>query len=288
MSDLLEIGFDDAGIISVSKYDKFKQTRHGEKSIISIVSFRRHHDTALRAKTMEKGSPLTDEEKANILSQVDKKLAERLSKKASDLSEADRLDIKNPKFVVSNTHFDEKVGTIRCLSKYEGKNVVKPEICCQKFGEAEQAVGVVIMQYPVGNDGMVDGDLLSAKKYTNFFLWKLSAKKFKDVESVYKMARLDKRFVIDLMVELDGDPKYQKQKISCAHECFFLREDFSPDARNWILEQGLKATKSLDGILGFEMKREKILEKLGIVSASTQSMAEEIPQMKSGYDSLVD
>ena len=66
MSDnnVFEFGFDEGTVIKNQAIDRFKQNRSGQKDRISIVSFKRVHDGVLASKAREKGSPLTDAEKA--------------------------------------------------------------------------------------------------------------------------------------------------------------------------------------------------------------------------------
>ena len=296
MSDCMEFGFDDAKIIKTVGVETFKQNRPGEKHRISVISFKKFHDEVLIRKTREKGSALTDEEKAGLLLKIDQKLAEQLKKPVEQLTEADRLDIKKPKFSVAFTHFHDGVGTIRCLSKYEGSTMVKPELCCDKFGDADQKVGCVIMTYPVDEKFQVDADLLKMRKYTNFHIWVLSAKKFRKLEAAYTDARNDKRDVIDLRVTLDGDPKFQKQQIEAASTAFWAREDCDAEIRSWILDQGLRAYKHVAQNLGFEMKLDKLMEKLsqlpggGGGSPSTQISSgaqADTPKLVSSYEDLL-
>lgn len=293
-SSVMEFGFDDAKVIKVVGVETFKQTRPGEKHRVTIVSFKRHHDGILAKKALEAGRPLTDEEKSQYNAKIDAKLAEKLGKAVDKLTEGERLDIARPKFSMAYTHYSEGVGTIRCLSKYEGQTMVQPEMCCNKFGDADQKVGCIIMTYPIDDKGQVDADLLKMRKYTNFYVWAMSAKKFKKLEAAYTDARNDKREVIDLRVTLDGDPKFQKQQIEAASTAFWAREDCDPETRAWVLDQGLRAYKYVQQNLGFEMTRDKLMEKLqqlgggGGGSAQISSGAQaEAPKLVSSYSDLL-
>lgn len=294
---IMEFGFDDAGHIKPSGMDKWKQTKSGEVSRVCLVSFNRFHDGVLKKKAREKDGNLSDEEKLEILTQVDTKLAEKLGKKVDALTDVDRLDIKSPKFWNSFTHFDETLekggyglGTFRCLSKWRGSQMLHQEQCCKKFGEPEQKVACAIMTYPMNRDKGVDVDLLKDRKYTEFFIWVLSAKKFKKIEQCYTEARGDEKFVIDLKVELDGDPKYQKQLISVGQNCVWAKPDFSPEVRTWILEQGIRASQQVNSHLGFKLSKEKLLEKLERgKSERTLDSSSSAPSaaLASGYDDLI-
>lgn len=289
MGDCLEFGFDDAKVIKNQSIDKFQQAKSGQKDRVAIISFKKFHEGVLKLKEKEKGSPLSDEEKATYIAKIDTKLAEQLKKPVSDLTEVDRLDTKSPRFAMAFTHFGEAVGSIRCISKYEGSTMVKSELCCEKLGDADQTVASVIMTYPLDNDGNVDLDLLKARKYTNFYVWKMSGKKFKKLEAAYADARNDNRFTIDLRVTLDGDPKYQKQQIEAASLATWARETIDPGVRQWILEQGLRAWKHVPGNLGFEMSKDKLIERLAAGSSQSSSeAAAEQPKLVSGYDALID
>lgn len=287
-SNIMEFGFDDAKVIKNRSIDKFQQTKSGQKDRVSIISFKRFHDVVLAAKTREKGAPLSDDEKAAFITKIDSKLAEQLKKPVAELTEADRLDIKSPRFGVAFTHFGEGVGTIRCLSVYEGSTLIKPELCCEKLGDANQTIVVVVMTYPVDNDGKVDLDLLRARKYTSFYVWKMSSKKFKKLEAAYADARNDNRHTIDLRVTLDGDPKYQKQVIEAASGATWAREDMDPAIRAWILDQGLRSWKYVANNLGFEMTKDKLIERLSAgTSRSSNEASAESPKLVSGYDALI-
>ena len=293
MSEAMEFGFDDAKVIKHQGIDQFKLSKAGERARVSIISFKKFHDTVLGMKTKEKGSALTDQEKAEIIARIDGKLAEQLKKDVKDLTEVDRLDMKQPRFLFAYTHFDKNeggVGTIRCLSKYEGNTVVKPELCCDKFGDAEQTVACVLLKYPVDSDGRVELDIFRMKKMTEISVWRMSAKKFKNLESTYVDARNDKNFCIDLRVQLEGDPKYKNLKIESGGGATWAREDMDPALRHWVLDQGLRAWKHVANNLGFEMTKEKLAERLsGAPAAKTVAAEAEQaePKLVASYDSLL-
>lgn len=289
---IMDFGFDDSKIIKSQGIDQFKLERSGARACISIVSFKRFHDQAMVKKAKEKGGPLSDEEKADIVRRVDAKLAERLKKSVEDLSEVDRLDITNPKFSVASTHYGDGIGTVRCLSKYEGSVCTKPDVCCDKLGDADQTVATVVLQYPIDEKGNVDGDLLTQKKYTYFLCYKMSSKNFKKVENAYIDARGEGRQVVDMKVTLDGDPKYKKHIIVAGTTAFWAREGFDPELRHWILDQGLRAQKYIPNNLGFEMKREQLIERLGGIEQSKNALAggeasADQPKLVGGYDALL-
>jgi hypothetical protein len=271
MSDIMEFGFDDAATIKNPGFDAFKQARAGEKTRISVISFKKHSDLIIAEKAREKKAPLSDSERAEVIAKVDAKLSEKLGKSLEELTEVDRLNINAPKFAFSYTHYIERggVGTIRCLSTYQGSNVTKRELCCDAAGaDAEQTVAMPVLVYPVDSEFQVDLDDLKKRKHTRVEIWKLSAKKYKKLEPVYKNARADDRTCIDLMVELDGDPKYQKQNVSLAGTATWAREDGDPEVRQWVLEQGLRAWKGVEDKLGFKMSKDKLMEKLGVQAAA--------------------
>lgn len=296
--NIMEFGFDDAKVIKNQGIELFKQAKKGERTRVSIISFKKFHDVVIAAKQREKVGPdgkmipLTDQEKADFIAKIDSKLAQQLGKSVDQLTDADRLDIKQPRFKYGFTHYGEGVGTIRCLSKYEGTTLVKPDICCDKFGDAEQTVAMVVMTYPVDDNLQVDEDLLKARKYTNFFIWKMGSKKFKKLETAYVEARNDKRFVIDLSVQLDGDPKYQGQVITSLSGAYWAREGGDPAVRAWVLDQGLRAWKHVDNNLGFEMSKDKLLEKLGGGGGGHAAIgsgdAAEAPKLIQDYNALLD
>lgn len=290
MSDnsVFEFGFDEGTVIKNQGIDRFKQNRSGEKNRVSIVSFKRVHDGIFVAKGKEKGSPLTDSEKMELTAKIDKKIAEQLGKSVEDLIEVDRLDIKAPKFAFAWTHYRDGLGSIRCLSQYEGKNVVKPELCCNKMGDADQTVGMIIMTYPVKDGVQVDEDLLNAKKYVNFYVWRMNAKKFRQIEDAYKEARGEDKFTIDLIVTLDGDPKYQKQVITPGSSAVWAKGKMESEIRSWALDQGLRNWKHVSSNLGFDMKMDKLREKLLGGGSSSQSNQEaEQPKLINSYDEFL-
>ncbi len=294
MSDAVEFGFDDAKVIKHQGIDQFKLSKPGERARISVISFKKFHDSVIAMKTKEKGAPLSDEEKAGYISKIDEKLATQLKKEVKDLTEVDRLDVKQPRFLFAYTHFDKNeggVGTIRCLSKYEGNTVVKPEICCDKFGDAEQTVACVVLKYPIDSEAQVELDIFKMKKMTEVTVWRMSSKKFKNLESTYQDARNDKRFCIDLRVQLEGDPKFKNLKIETAGGATWLREDMDPGIRHWVLDQGLRAWKHVSNSLGFEMTKEKLSERLSGTKSASASIAAEAqadqPKLVASYDELL-
>ncbi len=292
-----EFGFDDSKVIKSTNLEQWKQARSGEVSKISVIAFKKYHDVVLAQKANEKGSPLTDEEKAGYIAKIDAKLAENLKKPVDALTEADKLDIKNPKFAFAFTHGKEGLGTIRCLSRYsfvpgQGHVCQKPEVCCQKLGDAEQTVATVIMSYPVGQDGQVDEDLLVQRKYTGIWVYKMASKKYKQrLEAAYTEARADQRYVIDLKVVMEGDPKYQKQTISPASNAVWARDGLDPSVRAWVLDQGLRNWKYVNNSLGFEMTKEKFLEKMsqGTSGNNSSQMAAppDQPRLASSYEDML-
>lgn len=289
MSDAFEFGLDDAKVIKNSAVDFFKQSKSGEKTRISIVSFKKYSDRILADKASQKGAPLTDAEKAEFLAKIDKNLADQLSKPVSDLTEVDRLDIKQPRFAFAFTHYRDGLGSIKCQSKWDGNNLIKPEVCCQKLGDADQTVGTIVMAYPVKDGTQVDEELLAAKKYVSFYMWKMSSKKAKNIFSSYTEARGDDRHTIDLIVTLDGDPKYQKQQIVAGSNAVWARGPVNSETRKWVLEQGLYMWKNVAPNLGYDMKMDKMLEKLGQSSGGSLGSGSEsdAPKLVSGYDSLI-
>jgi len=298
MSSTLEFGFDDAKVIKNQGIDQFKLSRDGERARVSVISFKKFHDSVLNLKTKEKGSPLTDDEKAQIIAKVDMKLAEQLKKEVKDLTEVDRVDLKQPRFMFAYTHYDKTdmkdggVGSIRCLSTYDQSTstVIKPEICCDKFGDADQTVATVIMKYPVDSNLQVEQEIFKQKKMTEISIWRMGSKKFKNLESAYRDARNDDRFCIDLRVTLEGDPKFKNLKIEVASGAQFAREDMDKEVRNWVLDQGLRAWKHVANNLGFEMTKDKMMERLSGKSSASSIAAEaqaDQPKMISSYDSLL-
>jgi len=290
MSDnsVIEFGFEEGTVIKSQGIDRFKQTRSGQKDRLSIVSFKRVHDGVLVAKAREKGAPLTDAEKADLIAKIDKKIADQLSKPVEQLTEVDRLDIKSPKFAFAWTHYRDGLGSIRCLSQYEGKTVVKPELCCNKMGDADQTVGMIVMTYPVKDGVQVDEELLNAKKYVNFAVWRMTAKKFRQIEDVYKEARAEEKSTIDLIVALDGDPKYQKQVITAGSSAVWAKGKMDSEIRSWVLDQGLRNWKHVSNNLGFDMKIDKLREKLlGGGNSQVGSGEAESPKLVSSYDDFL-
>lgn len=296
---IMEFGFDDSGHIKSTGMDKWKQAKAGEVSRVCLVAFNRFHDGVLKSKTREKGGDaLSNEEKMSILEKVDVKLAEKLGKKVEQLTDVDRLDIKSPKFWNSYAHFDESVekggygvGTFRCLSKWRNGQMLQQELCCKKFGEPDQKIACAVMTYPMDKNKGPDVDLLLQKKYTEFFVWVLSVKKFKKIESLYGEARSEEKSVIDLKVELDGDPKYQKQMITLSSTSVWAKPDFNPEIRNWILEQGQRAQNHIESHLGFKISKEKLMERIesGKAEKRLESSSSAAPSaaLSSGYDDLI-
>jgi hypothetical protein len=287
MSDIVDFGFEESKVIKPSGIERFKLGRPGEIARVSIVSFKNYSDIKIAQKAAEKGAPLTDNEKAEIITKIDAKLKEQLGK--SDLTEVDRTDIRAPRFSFSFTHYDDRVGGLRCLSKYQGQNVVSREICCDKFGDAEQTIATVVMLYPVNRDGTIDLDYLKQKKNIDFQILRMTAKKFKKIESTYNDSRANDELVIDLKLTLDGEPKYQKFLIESGRTAAWARKDADPELRNWVIEQGIRYHKYVKNELGYEMSKEKLLEKLAAAgSQSTPETTSEKPKLQSGYGKLLE
>ena len=290
-SDVMEFGFDDGKVVQVSGYERFTQSKHNELSRITVISFKRRIDSILKHRAQEKGSPLTDEEKAELIQKVDTKLSEKTGKPVNDLTEIDRLNIEQPKFAAAWTHFGDGFGTIRCLSKRDGNTIIHRAACCntKKLQDAEQHVGCVILKYPIDSDGEVDLDLLNQKKYTTVELYRMSAKKYKKFESTYTGARKNGFKVIDMKVTLDGDSKYQKQNFENGMTAVWARsEGVKLEVRNWILEEGLRAWKHVEKELGFELSPEQLQQRLsGSAQLGSGEASAPTPQLQAGYDDLL-
>jgi hypothetical protein len=289
MSDMIEFGLDNSKIIKAAGCEAFKQSRTGEQSRITIVAFETHHNLVLKSKEKEKGSPLTDAEKAEYIAKVNAKLSEHLKKPIEQLTEADKQDVRAPKFAFAFTHYQEGIGTIRCLGKYENGVLVKPGLCCERMGDTEQTVGTVVLQYPLdsSNDNALDMDLFRMKKQTAAYIWKLGSKKCKKLLAVLNEQRNENRPTIDLRIELDGEVKYQKQNIHFVSSAAWCREDVAPDLKQWVIEQGLKNWKYVDGSLGFKMTADRLVERLG--GGNTQISDEAAkPALHAGYSNLLD
>lgn len=292
MSDtnVFDFSFEESKVIKSTDIDLFKQNK-GEKTRVSVVAFKKFHEILLKSKTVEAGHPFSDAEKAELFTKIDAKLAAQLNKDPKDLTEVDRLDIKSPRFTFAWIHYRDGLGTIRCLSGYDGGTLVKPEQCCRELGDATQAVGTIIMTYPVDDDLQADMELLLKHKYTNIKMWRMSAKKFHQVESTYKGAKSEGVHVLDMKITLDGDPKYQNQKIESGSTAVWAREGTDPSIRQWALEQGLRSYKHVPRNLGFEMTKEKLMERLSGGGSSNPAISAEAsapaPQLSTSYEDLL-
>jgi hypothetical protein len=286
---IVDFSLSEGKIVKVSGMEVFKQNSK-EKHRASVIAFKRFHDVVVAAKEREAGQPLSDEEKLEIYKKIDSKLAESLGKSVEQLTDIDRLDIQQPRFSMAYTHYDERVGTIRCLSTYEEGELVKAGKCCLEFGDASQTIATVIMLYPVDEHLMADMDLLKGKKYTYVRIYRMSAKKFKQLESTYKGAISEGKQVIDLKISLDGDPKYQNQKIEDGGTAVWAREDTDPEIREWALSQGLRGYKHVSNNLGFEMTEQKLIERLSGGSGPALKggdVASAKPQLAASYSDLL-
>lgn len=262
MSDIIEFDLDEAKVIKATGVESFAQTRSGEQNIVSIISLKKIYPAVFAKKAADKGSPLTDEEKAAYIAKIDEKLAEKTGKTVEQLTEVDKLDLSKPSFSASFVHYRKDVGTIRCLSKYDGSTLIKAEECCNQLGDSEQKIGMIVVIYPM-EDGHIDLELVNRRKQVQFCAWVMSGKRFKKVKSVLDDAKNDNRGeVVDLRVTLEGDPQYQKQVVQYAGTATWARDNFDPEVRRWILDQGLRAQKHLESKMGYKIKLNELMEKL--------------------------
>lgn len=297
MSNLMDFSFDDGKVIQAQGIEKFKQEKSNQQNKVSIVAFKSHAETVFAAKAKERGEPLSDEEKAELNSKVDVKLAENLGKKVDDLTEIDRLNLKSPRFSVAWTHYGEGIGTIRCLSERDKSGqVVKPALCCKatsRLKEAEQKIATLVMVYPTDEEGKIEHDIFMQRKFTRFEIWRLTPKKFRAIQSCYTDARENNVEIVDLRVVLDKDPKYQNQVISNPVGAAWAKDDVDPEVRNWVLGTALKNYKYVKNELGFEMSVEKLSEKLSGMQASSSALSEgsasaSSPRVQNSYKNLLD
>lgn len=265
MSDIVEFGFDDEVSIQNNTLEPFKQERTGQKDRVSIIVFKRHNDKVIEQKVKEaakEGKTLTEQEKAQIFASIDAKIAEKFKKPISEVQEIDRLDTRDPKWAYGWNHYREDVGVIKCMSTYEGPNVIKKRLCCQEIGEASQALATIIMRYPLLDNGDPDTDLLKMRKQVRFQAWKVSPKKFAQISERYLDERKDNnKYVLDLKLQLEGEPKFQKQ-IMGSSTATWAREDVPLEVKQWILEAGITAMTKIKSVIGFEIKEEALVEKL--------------------------
>lgn len=293
MTDILEFGFEDSNVVKSNDLEMFKQSANAKKHIISIIAFKKHSDKVLAKKHAEAraaGKSLSEAEIADVLAKVDAKLAERLGKPVESLTEVDRLDPTSPRFGVANTHYAEGVGSFRCLSTFSGQNVTKREICCEKYGDPQQQVATIIMTYP--GQGQVDKELLKQQKYVEFYAWRMTGKKFQQINQTYTDARNDEKQVINMRVTLDGDEKYQKQKIEVQGHATWNLEGFE-DTRQWVLDTGYRMFQQIDKtlILGQKWTKDKLLSKMSGSGAAAQITGGDDekpkPQLTTSYDELI-
>lgn len=294
MTDILEFGLDESEVVKTNDLEMFKQSANSKRHILSLISFKKHSDKVLAKKereAMEEGRAFTDANRAEIIAKVDEKIAEKLGKKVNELTEVDRLDISSPRFGVANTHYVEGVGSFRCLSK--GRN---REICCNKYGDPSQSIATIVMTYPTDRDGLIDKDLLHQQKYVNFYVWRMTPKKFQQVNQSYTDARDDGKSTINLRVTLDGDEKYQKQKIEVQGNATWAAEGFD-ETYQWVLDTGNRMFQQIDKsiILGMNLTREKLLEKISSAGGSPSGAQltggddeKPKPSLSSGYETLID
>lgn len=285
MSDIVEFSFEDGNVVNPNSFEAWKQTSAKKPNIISIISFKSYLEMKIAISTKEKGKALSEQEKAELSMEIDAKLAEKYGKKVEDLTTVDRLNFRAPKFQMARTHYKDGIGTIRCTSTFNGNTMVKSDVCCEKIGDPDQTVGAPIIVYPTNQNGTVNTRVLNEKEMTEFFIWKLSAKKYRSVELEYTNARTDNQFVIDLNVTLDGEAKYQKQIIKKATQAVWAKEsEINPEVRTWILEQGLRLNRSVEQFLGYKMKRQDLLEKLGLAGGGDDDSQDRKPKQISTND----
>jgi hypothetical protein len=170
---------------------------------------------------------------------------------------------------------------------------VKPEVCCNEFGDADQTIATIVMVYPTLKDGTIDMEDFARRKRVDFQLLRMSQKKFARINSVYTDARAAKMPIIDLKLTLDdGDIKFQKYIIENSLTAVWAREDTDPELRNWVLEQGMRNFKYVETSLGFKMTKDKIMEKLRGSSGGSNELsgaeAEKPQQLAANYSSLLD
>lgn len=295
MADVVEFGLEESKSIKPQGLERFKLNRSGEVARVSIVAFKKLSDVIIAQKVREAGAALSDEAKGDIIAKIDAKLAERTGKKVEELTEVDRLDIQSPRFSFSWTHYRDGVGTIRCLSQYDGNTVTKADVCCNQMDPAEQTIATVVMVYPTEKNGQIDMDLFKMRKRIEFQLLRMTSKKFSRISSVYSDARDNQLNVIDLKLTLDGEPKYQKFLIENAMTPPWAKKDADEALRNWILDQGLRAYRYVEGELGYKISRDKLIEKLNGASASSEALSNgeasaALPKQASGarsYDDLL-
>lgn len=281
-NSITDFSFDDGKVIKSSSVEKFIQNKN-DTHRVSIISFKTFYEAYEGQRMREKGSALAEKEKVELYANIDEKLQKKLGK--PELTEVDKIDISKPKFWATHTHYKDGIGFIRCISEYQGQQLIKPEVCCQHIGEADQTVATIIMTYPVDDDMSVDKEIFGAKKQIKFYVWKLNSKKYRKVESTYKAAREDKLHTIDMKVTLDGDPKYQKQLIERQSSAFWAKEEVDDSVRIYCLEQGIRIKRHIEDHLGFKMKKEMLMERLNLSSPASE---EDSPKIQQSYSALLD
>jgi hypothetical protein len=300
---VMQFGFDDAEAVVNTELPVFLQSASERKSRISVISFKSHVQVWIDKFVAEnKALPSTDEINEQR-KKIDEKLADHLKKPVDELTEVDRLNIQVPAFASAMVHYKQGVGSVQCLSKWEKGSRVTNEICCDRMDEPKQKIGCAIAHY-VGLDENLDPnmDVLRLKQGLKFNAWMMNPSKYTSVKVSYNDGRRQLRemeentgkklpAVFDLRCELDGDPKFQNQKLSHMG-CKWAHSTVPKEVQNFVLAQGLKIFKMLEKgnkQMGYEISKEKLAEKLSSGSSSSGSSQDtaDKPQLNSNYDELI-
>lgn len=300
---VMQFGFDDADAVINTELPIYQQSASEKKSRISVISFKTHLQVWIDKFISENKAAPSTEEINEQRKKIDEKLSAHLSKPVDELTEVDRLNIQVPAFASAMVHYKQGVGSVQCISKWDKGSRTTNEICCERMEEPKQKIACSIVNYVALNDDLEPNmDVLRLKQGMKFNAWMMNPSKYTSVKVSYNDGRRQLRemeentgrklpAVFDLKCELDGDPKFQNQKLSHMG-CKWAHSSIPKEIQNYVLAQGLKIFKLIEKgnkQMGYEISKEKLIEKLssGSSSSSSSSASDDRPQLNSDYDALI-
>src|SRR5512142_1078330 len=174
---------DDQKYISSNKLEWFK----GEKNHVYRASLAYFHPLqATVLKRLRKAKPAaTKEEKAAAIAEALKSRAEKLSKAAKDLSEAEMLDTSSVQFKRLEAHYKEGFGYV--ISRL-GKDGAEADEVWRTLGDVKTYYTTVLILYPMANGKVVTNPQLV---YENFKVmpWRISGKPYERFHSLAEGCR---------------------------------------------------------------------------------------------------
>lgn len=255
--DDIGLGDEDRGKVNSNQVDWYKGET-GRTDRVALVYFNNIKQTVLRKGLKAKPGMTKDEQKALVLSAL-QKLGEKLGKSIDQLDDVDLLDMSEARFRTITSSYKQGLGYL----EWPKKLTPEEEKVWKKTGDKKDYVVTLLLQYPTDKDGEVDRDRLA--KGWAIKPWRFPAKIYEQIRKANKGAAEHGNSVasIDLNIFCE-DAKFQKISVTSSGPCIYLKND---KFKRVVLE---KAVSMYDKLSPFrQLTTDELRDKLGMTGGSS-------------------